>query len=419
MAENATIANKKTAPGKYLAGLLFLGLAIAIAAYYRQVGRNEKGIDSEGVHGDRAANQVVSNRAIEDTAVLLRTQDGVVSVDARTGQTGQVGDIEQEILEKFSGLPNTGKQGQEDVEKSVVMVSHDGSMAIVNLTAYRAGSQDDEDAEIVKSEDYLCDIARGNCQLTDILSKAYEGVGPMGEALVSLEAWDVRRGLLYMRLFDVDQGEYSRMLACSTADGTCQNASFAGSARAGVSVSAPQGLFSADLQRFVLLREQVDSTGASQKLELGVFERSDLSKPIATYDISGILGVLDNMQGSENIKEDITGLAWSSDGNKLVVATDAKIFLYEFATGNLIKLYDDAFSTADARYAFDGSSVAFSPDGRFVMFIARFATEDDESQPEESDEPDLLEKIDTQDGNRVSEVGTFVQSDFERWHRQQ
>jgi WD40 repeat protein len=128
--------------------------------------------------------------------------------------------------------------------------------------------------------------------------------------------------------------------------------------------------------------------------DLLLYSSNDLSKPSKIYDISAAIN-----QAEDAIYDGVRSVAWSKDEKLLALATNSRIFMFNFETGALSSVYADP-ATGESDPSLDSSALFLSSDGKYVAFIDSVDTTN-----EVGDEAyNVLKKIDLEKNNEVSEL---------------
>jgi len=386
--------------------ILYAGFAVASASiiiFAIWQGRSEES------KGDKNQATTPTSATIAGDTVLVSTDEIAEKINLVTGEKVAATALEQEDFSSFSGLPATGDSNGKDIEQTNVFVSNNKSQAIVTITIYDS-TQSSEESPILGSDDYRCDIAKKECQKSELLDQNYQGLDATlqkNAAMFSWLAWDSSKNVLFGSLSQNDVGDVSPIYACDTQTKTCaKTAGYDWKNPGDQKAVVPQGTLSPSLASFVMINQHDDPNKTTGKnWELLLYASADLSKPQRTYDISAAIN------HDETVAYDSAySVAWSNDEKKLAFATGNRIYLLDLETNKLSLLYMTAIDE-DGSSNLDSGALAFSADGRYILFVDSSpvqptdtaAAADDESQSDQST-INALKKIDLQSANVVSEV---------------
>ena len=338
--------------------------------------------------------------------VIVQSDDATQKVNISTGAISTASALEKQDFSGFQGFPKLGTVGNKDSEQSSVLTSLDQSQAIVTVSIYDASdsSKSQDNQPVLSSADYLCDVSQNSCQLTDILSQAYQGLDPSlqkDDAPLIWFKWDQTKNLIFGHLTLDNVGDVSPVYVCDTQKKTCSTTvGFDSSKSSDTRAVVPDGSFSPYLDKFVMVSQHDNPNVETGKTwELLLYGTDDLSKPARSYDISSII------DRDQNVAYDsVYSVSWTQDEKHLAIGTSRRIFMFDLDSGSLSLAYI-APTDGDGDYYWDTSSLFLSPDGKYIAFVDSTDSGDDnssDSATSSDDTTNILKKIDLGNANKVT-----------------
>lgn len=341
-----------------------------------------------------------------DESVLIRSGDTIERIALPSGEIQPVSAWERGDYSGFSGLPETDVNRSQTVTDDRALTSVDRSRVVIFRTI--ADPVSGESGSASSPSEFTCDLMKQNCLPSSFFSDfQYQGINvPVQDGSASFWwfGWDAEKDRLYGHPTGA-LGDRGPVSVCQGQAKTCVSA--AGIANVSAA-RVPSGAFSPNLDRFVMI-DQYDTPNleTGKKWELFLYGSADLSKPQKTFDISAAI------DRDPIIAYDSVGsVAWSPDGRSLVFGTVRHIYRVDLSDGSLSLLYTNPTADEDGTF-WDDTALAFSPSGRYVAFVDSGFLADDTviatADDEEGDTVGVLDIIDLEDNNLVSEVFTGKQ----------
>jgi len=193
-----------------------------------------------------------------------------------------------------------------------------------------------------------------------------------------------------------DSGDVSPVYVCDTQTKLCNKTEgFDSLNDAEVSAVVPADAFSPSLKSFVMINQHAKpNVEKGAQWELLLYASDDLSKPEKSYDISAAIN-----QSEDAGYDGVRSVAWSKDEKQLALATNSRIFTFNFETGALAPVYTDP-AVGEVDPSLDSSALFMSPDGKYVAFIDSVDT----TNEVEDEAYNVLKRIDLENNNEVTEI---------------
>ncbi|MFA5962200.1 MAG: hypothetical protein WC848_05955 [Parcubacteria group bacterium] len=380
------------------AGIILIAGLTTLAV---QISRKHSSLKPASVNSEAGSVSIQDEVVIPDKKLLVVANDAVEKVDLLSGKVEATSLLEQSNFDSFEGFPVLGDNKNEDVEQGVTLLSPDERQALVTVTTYKSVAllPKDADQPVLSVSDYLCEIENKSCSPSTLLSEIYQGIDPelqkRGTSL-SWFRWNSQRNLLFGHLTFGDLGDVSPVYACDTQIKICNKTEGFDSLKVGdVSAVVPAGAFSPSLKSFIMINQHAKpNVEIGKQWELLLYASDDLLKPEKTYDISAAIN-----QDEDSGYDSVRSVAWSKDEKRLALATNNRIFIFNFETGVLAPIYTDP-ATGEDDPSLDSSALFISSDGKYVAFIDSVDT----TNEIEDEAYNVLKKIDLENNNEVTEI---------------
>lgn len=348
-------------------------------------------------------------------SVIVQDDNGVIKkVEIASGEMSEANPLEKNDFADFAGLPKMGIDGSKETAQKFILVSNDEQKAIVVVAVYDLGAQPnafDGLPPILSSSEHVCDIAEKQCQTSELLSQAYQGLDPELQKEyggIWWQKWDSEKNRLFAHLTGEGVGNASPVYICDIKSRKCDKTEGFDSLKDGDQRAVvTAGMFSPSLSKFVMINQHDEPNQETGKAwELLLYASSDLSAPARSYDISVII------DRDENVAYDgVQAVAWSGDEKKIAIGTSRRIFLFDVESGGLSLAYI-APTNKEGEFYWDGSALSLTNNSRYIAFIDSeeyLSGGDDEEEDLQTAEAEnsyinVLKKIDLESGNQVSAI---------------
>ncbi len=360
-----------------------------------------KNNQEKGASGNKN-NTHQADEAFENN-VIVQSDDATDKIDIGTGTVAAANAVEKEDFSEFAGLPKMGMDGTRDIEQGITIISNDKSKAIVTVVDYALEKNENQSVgsqTILKTSEYLCDIAQKKCEASNLFSQEYQGLDKKKSGSIWWLKWDSVKNILYGNIEDEKFGSIAPIYACDTQIRKCNNTG-------GIEVITdddehaivPEGSFSPSLENFVMIKQHDKINVETGKLwELELYAADNLEKPLKTYDISAII------DRDENVAYDsVKSIAWSGDEKKIAIGTARRIFMFNVESGSLSLAYVAPTDMEGDAY-WNSSELFLSPDAKFIAFIDESDEETDAINEEDRMPINVLKKIDLENSNKITEL---------------
>lgn len=388
---------KKNGTYKIIFFILIIIVIVSIVMFrYGKSGNKSAGIVTNFFNSE---SDNVRDEEVFKNFILVDGDEAVQKINLENNKIVESSDFEKNDFTEFSGLPKFGEVDGKNVQQSFVLASQDSSSAIVII------SKSDANSDVAENSEYVCSVAEKKCDPSTLFFQNYEGINAGSSKQINVIAWvkwDSAKKLLYGHVSTEELGNSSPVYICNTVSKNCQKTvGYDSLEKGGVHAAAPTGTFSPALQKFVLINQyDKPNEETGKRWELLLYQSDDLTKPASKFDISLAINA------SEDVAYDsVLSVAWSGDEKKLAIATSNKIFMFDFQTGKL-KLIYAAPIDAEGNYAFDGTQLAFSNDGNYIVFADSEETVLGDGPEDEQDVEvtNVLKKIDLTKNNEITEL---------------
>lgn len=355
----------------------------------------------EGIREDDVMEKGEVDRAQErKESILIEINDVVKWVNVENGKLEDASDLEGYNFSGFSFNKNSvGDEALPNESSALarVLFSSDKKKAALTFDIFKGVDFE----EPIRTDEYLCYIAEKRCNSSQLLFQGYESdAGNMGKSNSNVwwEAWDSDRNEL-IGYSQKEDGNLSSIYACSPESKKCRsNSAFSQNDDARISITVPNSFISPSMDKFAVVSQLLEEDDlARETWEVMLYETGNLDKPLKVFDLSGEIR---KVIGDEF--EQISSIAWSVDEKKLAIGMDSGIYILDLEDVKLQLVHRISADENEDRI-WDSSSLVFSPDYRYLVF-AGFSAASGVDEDTDEEITDVLQKIDLQDGNKVSEL---------------
>jgi len=358
--------------------IVLLAIGVGITSFYFFGNKN---VSKNKQLNSQVSDQLTQSQPEKDT-ILFSRNNGIYEINVLTKELSPYTRPEEGII-KFSGLPQETKNKQTSVSMTRTLLSQDKTKAIVVFTTFDETQEPggmDGSLPALKTEEFICDIMARKCSATDSLASAYKATNKM----VWWYKWDSVKNLFYGHLSGEGVGNAAPVYVFNLNNKSLQQTTgYNLLDKKEKYARVPAGAFSPSLNKFVMVELN------SNKLDLLLYESSNLSAPLKKYDVSSV----NDKTYDESV---INSVAWSADEKNIVLETDKQIFTLNLENGEISLKYTDTTQDESGLWL-DFNSVDLSPSGRYIVFV-------DYDKRKTSHMETVLTAIDLKDNNKAIEL---------------
>ena len=164
----------------------------------------------------------------------------------------------------------------------------------------------------------------------------------------------------------------------------------------------PPGAINRDVTKVVGIKQNdIINEKTGDNWELFLYDLSDLSKPLKSFDISSAIDKNDDL-----IYDGVNSMVWSDDGKIILLGTLRNIFKFDLESEKLDRIFADIPAGEDDLY-WNSNNIKLSADNRYAVFVDTV----EENISEENDNEDgltleegVLKAIDLKNNNEIIEL---------------